>query len=79
MAGLTGLQTHGPDYRPDWPLGNTGALWFPIVGNKEVGTTIVVVFLSEVTLCLVLSKFVSFAEVYFFSNSPLPRGTKVSS
>jgi len=24
MAGLTGLPTHGPDYGPDWPLGNTG-------------------------------------------------------
>jgi len=23
MAGLTGLPTHGPDYGPDWPLGNT--------------------------------------------------------
>ena len=27
MAGLTGLPTHGPDYGPDWPLGNTACNW----------------------------------------------------
>ena len=44
---------------------NTITLWFPIVGNKGVGTAIIVVFLPEVTLRRGLSKFVSFAEFYF--------------
>ena len=32
-----------------FPFNRHFALWFPIVGNKGVGTTIVVVFLPEVT------------------------------
>ena len=48
------------------------ALWFLIVGNKGVGTTMVVVLLPEVTPCLVdLGKFVSFIRELFIGFNSL--------
>ena len=54
------------------------ALWFPIVGNKEVGTTIVVVYRPEATLHLGLSKFGLLQRFIFFPIRPQP-ATKVRS
>ena len=55
-----------------FPFNRRFALWFPIVGNKGVGTTMVVVFLPEVTQCLVdLGKFVSFVRELVFCFNPL--------